>query len=133
MCFCFLPVRYIWTDSLAGVTWSAGHRQEAREAGDPYGGGHDCGVHGGLDAVRNLRHPGHHSPDHRAGPPAGFHSGLLFQNGGRLQPHHLRLHEQTGNCYQKNLGLRMLVFLKGEDKQSTEGCPFSFRSLGAGR
>lgn len=86
-------------DSLSppGVTRSTGHCQEAREAGDPDGGGDDRGIHGGLDAVRSLLPVGHIPPVHQTWPQAGFHPRLLFEDSCCLQPDNLRLHEQAGN------------------------------------
>lgn len=89
LCFCL------------GIPWSSGHCQEARAAGDPYGGGDDRRVHGRLDAIRSLLHTGHSSSHHPSRPQAGCHPRLLFQDSCCLQPNHLRLHEQTGKSFKQ--------------------------------
>lgn len=82
---------------LSDFSHSSGRCQETRAAGDPYGGGDDCGIHGGLDAVRSLLHTGHSESNHSSRSQAGCHPCLLLQDSSSLQPNHLRLHEQTGN------------------------------------
>lgn len=82
--------------STSGVPRPSSQCQEARAAGDPHGDRHDRRLHGGMDAVRSVFHTGHSSSDHRPRPQTGFRPGLLLQDSRRLQPHHLRLHEQTG-------------------------------------
>uniref|UniRef100_A0A8C3F1U1 Uncharacterized protein n=1 Tax=Corvus moneduloides TaxID=1196302 RepID=A0A8C3F1U1_CORMO len=78
-----------------GAAAGVGHDAAGGEGGDTHGGGHGGGLPHLLAALRHLCTGGGHQQGHRHPASPGIPALLLLQDGHGLQPHHLRLHEQT--------------------------------------